>query len=117
MLNDEMHPFWVYQDELLVAIWYLRVPTSNNTVTATDYDIMISWELPVPPVEVFYHSTLHQAVYYTHLKPKEGSFSIKAHNQIQQDQAKWKKVIDGNWIYLEVPKITSIKETEFSFSG
>jgi hypothetical protein len=67
------------------------------------------------PLEVFTHSALDHSVYYTHLKPKEGAFSITATEQIQQDQAKWKRVIDGNWIYLEVPKMTCIIETKFSF--
>jgi hypothetical protein len=115
LIQDDLCPYWVHEDEMRVSVWYLRLPYSSNTVTATDYTVMIDWELPPPPEEVFFLSNYHASIYYLHLRPKAGRFTIHATSQIQQDQAKWKRDIKGCWIYLEIPKITSIMEKEFSF--
>jgi hypothetical protein len=112
---DEFLPYWVYEGDLMVAIWYLRLPTSTNLVTSSDYCVTVNWTIPVPSNQVFSLSHLPQSVYYRELSAKEGSFRIYTQGQIQQDQGKWRKEIHDCWIYIQIPKITSIEEKEFAF--
>jgi hypothetical protein len=115
-VKDPFEPFWVFEDDLLVAIWYLRLPTTTNLVTASDYSVTISWEIPSPSEDVFVRSRLPMSVFYLDLSPKSGVFRIETSGQIQQDQGKWRReTIDGGWIYLEIPKMTSLSEKSFAF--
>ena len=114
--TDPFLPFWVYEDEFLVSVWYLRLPTSTNFVTASDYSIVFSWEIPSPSEKVFLKSNLPLSVFYRDLGSKSGQFRISTKGQIQQDQGKWRReAIDDSWVYFEIPKITSISEKVFRF--